>query len=128
MQAAPAYGAVVAEVKAFLAERAAALVKAGVSQVILDPGIGFGKTIAHNLELIARLGEIRALGFPIMLGVSRKAFIGKLAGGDTAERLSGTIAACVAGAANGADIIRVHDVLECRKAVLVADAIRAAGK
>lgn len=128
MQAAPVYGDVVAEVKAFLAERAAALSMAGVRQIILDPGIGFGKTIAHNLELIARLAEIRALGFPVMLGVSRKNFIGKLSGGDTAGRLSGTIAACVAGAANGADIVRVHDVLECRKAMLVADAIRAAGR
>jgi dihydropteroate synthase len=128
MQAAPVYGDVVAEVKAFLAERAAALSKAGVKQVILDPGIGFGKTVAHNLELIARLSEIRALGFPVMLGVSRKSFIGKIAGGLAAERLSGTIAACVACAANGADIVRVHDVAECRKAMLVADAIRAAGK
>jgi dihydropteroate synthase len=128
MQAAPVYGDVVGEVKAFLAGRAAALSAAGVRQIVLDPGIGFGKTIAHNLELIARLAEIRALGFPLMLGVSRKNFIGKLSGGDTGERLAGTIAACVAGAANGADIVRVHDVLECRKALLVADAIRAAGR
>lgn len=128
MQASPSYADLVGEVKSFLAGRAAALTAAGVGQIILDPGIGFGKTIAHNLELIARLSEIRALGFPVMLGVSRKNFIGKLAGGETGERLSGTIAACVAGAANGADIIRVHDVLECRKAMLVADAIRAAGR
>ncbi|OGR44310.1 MAG: dihydropteroate synthase [Elusimicrobia bacterium GWA2_61_42] len=128
MQAAPVYRDVVAEVKAFLAERAAALAKAGVKDIILDPGIGFGKNIAHNLELVARLAEIRSIGCPVMLGVSRKKFIGALAGGETGERLSGTIAACVAGAANGADIIRVHDVLECRKAMLVADAIRSAGK
>jgi dihydropteroate synthase len=128
MQAEPSYGDVVAEVKAFLAERAAVLSKAGVKQVILDPGIGFGKTLAHNLELIARLSEIRALGFPVMLGVSRKSFIGRLTGGGPAERLGGTIAACVAGASNGADIMRVHDVLDCRRAMQVADAIRAAGK
>jgi len=128
MQAAPVYRDVVDEVKAFLAGRAAALDKAGVKTIILDPGIGFGKTVEHNLALIARLGELRALGWPVMLGVSRKKFIGVLAGGEPGERLGGTIAACVAGAANGADIIRVHDVLECRRALLVADAIKAASK
>jgi len=128
MQAAPIYKDVVAEVKAFLAERAAALEKAGVKRIILDPGIGFGKTLEHNLALIAHLGEIRALGYPVLLGVSRKKFIGTLAGGEPGERLSGTIAACVAGAAGGADIIRVHDVTEFRRAMLVADAIRAAKK
>lgn len=128
MQAAPVYADVVGEVKAFLAGRAAALKEAGVKDIILDPGIGFGKTLEHNLALLARLGEIRALGYPVLLGVSRKKFIGTLGGGEPGGRLSGTIAACVAGAANGADIIRVHDVAECRKAMLVADAIRAAGK
>ncbi len=128
MQAAPVYGDVVSEVRTFLAERAAALAKAGVKRIILDPGIGFGKTLEHNLALLARLAELRALGYPVMLGVSRKKFIGTLAGGEPDERLSGTIAACVAGAANGADIIRVHDVRECRRAMLVADAIRAARK
>ncbi len=128
MQASPVYGDVVAEVKAFLAERAAALEAAGVKRIILDPGIGFGKTLEHNLALIARLDEIRALGYPVLLGVSRKKFIETLAGGKPEERLSGTIAACVAGAAKGADIVRVHDVAECRKAMLVADAIKAAVK
>lgn len=128
MQAAPVYNDVVGEVKAFLAARAAALSKAGVERIILDPGIGFGKTLEHNLALIARLGEIRALGYPVMLGVSRKKFIGLLTGGDASERLGGTIAACAAGAAAGADMIRVHDVQECRRAMLVADAIRAAAK
>lgn len=127
MQAAPVYKDVVGEVNDFLAGRAAALRAAGVKDIILDPGIGFGKTLEHNLALIARLGELRALGYPVLLGVSRKKFIGTLAGGEPPERLSGTIAACVAGAAAGADIIRVHDVAECRKAMLVADAIRAAG-
>lgn len=125
MQAAPIYKDVVAEVKLFLAERAAALKAAGAGQIILDPGIGFGKTLEHNLALIARLGEIRALGYPVMLGVSRKKFINLLAGGEAHERLSGTIAACVA-AGPAADIIRVHDVAECRRAMLVADAVRAA--
>lgn len=128
MQAAPVYGDVVAEVKAFLAGRAAALAAAGIKEIMLDPGIGFGKTLEHNLALIARLGELSALGYPVLLGVSRKKFIGTLAGGGPGERLSGTIAACVLGAANGANIIRVHDVLECRRAMLVADAIRMASK
>lgn len=128
MQSAPFYRDVVAEVKSFLAARAEELKRAGVKEIMLDPGIGFGKTLEHNLALIARLGEIRALGYPVFLGVSRKKFINTLAGGEPQERLSGTIAACVAGAANGADVIRVHDVAECRRAMLVADAIRAAGK
>ena len=128
MQAAPIYKEVVGEVKAFLAARAAALAAAGVKDIMLDPGIGFGKTLEHNLALIARLGELRALGYPVFLGVSRKKFIGTLAGGEPHERLAGTIAACVAGAAAGADVIRVHDVAECRRALLVADAIRAAGR
>lgn len=128
MQAAPVYKDVVGEVKAFLADRAAALAAAGVKDILLDPGIGFGKTLEHNLALLARLGEIAALGYPVYLGVSRKKFIGALAGGEPAERLSGTIAACAAGAAAGARVIRVHDVLECRRAMLVADAIRAAGR
>lgn len=128
MQAAPVYKDVVAEVRLFLSERAALLKAAGAGQIILDPGIGFGKTLEHNLALIARLGEIRALGYPVLLGVSRKKFIGVLAGGEPQERLAGTIAACVAGAAAGAGIIRVHDVAECRRAMRVADAIRAAGR
>ncbi|KAF0124669.1 MAG: dihydropteroate synthase [Elusimicrobia bacterium] len=128
MQSAPVYKDVIDEVRDFLAGRAAALAEAGVKDIILDPGIGFGKTLDHNLALIAGLGKIRALGYPVMLGVSRKRFIGTLAGGEPHERLSGTIAACVAGAERGADIIRVHDVAECRKAMLVADAIRGAGK
>jgi dihydropteroate synthase len=128
MQAAPVYADVVGEVKAFLAGRAAALAAAGVKDIILDPGIGFGKTLEHNLILIARLGEIRALGYPVLLGVSRKRFIGTLTGGEPSDRLGGTIAACVAGAANGADIIRVHDVVDCRKAMSVADAVRGAFK
>lgn len=128
MQAAPRYKDVVAEVKAFLADRASALERAGVKDIMLDPGIGFGKTLEHNLALLARLGELRALGYPLFLGVSRKKFIGALAGGEPGERLAGTIAACVAGAANGADVIRVHDVAECRRAMLVADAIKAAAQ
>lgn len=128
MQADPAYDDVVGEVRLFLSQRAAALKAGGVADIILDPGIGFGKKLEHNLALIAGLGKLKSLGCPVMLAPSRKRFIGELAGGAPAERLSGTIAACVAGAAAGADIVRVHDVAECRKALLVADAIRAAGK
>ncbi len=125
MQADPVYKDVTAEVKEYLAGRAAALKAAGVKNIMLDPGIGFGKTLVHNLELIARLDEIRALGYPLFLGVSRKNFIGRLAGGGPEDRLAGTIAACVMCAERGADVVRVHDVAECRRAMLVADAIRA---
>lgn len=126
MQEAPIYKDVVAEVKAFLAGRVEALRAAGVAEILVDPGIGFGKTLEHNLALLARLGELGELGCPVFLGVSRKKFIGALAGGEPGERLAGTIAACVQGAAAGAAVLRVHDVAECRRALLVADAIRAA--
>ncbi|MFA6433094.1 MAG: dihydropteroate synthase [Elusimicrobiales bacterium] len=125
MQKNPVYRAVTEEVAGFLAARAAALKAGGVSEIILDPGIGFGKTLRHNLELISRLGSVRSLGYPVMLGVSRKAFIGELSGASRPdERLPGTIAACVVGALNGADIVRVHDVAGVRAALAVADALR----
>jgi dihydropteroate synthase len=92
-------------------------------QVIVDPGIGFGKRLEHNLELLRRLGELRSLGRPILVGPSRKTFIGKVLGLDPAERLEGTLAACVAAARNGANILRVHDVKAAVRALRVADAI-----
>lgn len=125
MQENPVYSDVAAEVAGFLSVRAEALAAAGVSGIILDPGIGFGKTLRHNLELISRLRALRSLGYPVMLGVSRKAFIGTLSGAlRPDERLPGTIAACVIGALNGADIVRVHDVAGIRQALAVADALR----
>jgi dihydropteroate synthase len=95
------------------------------SQIVLDPGIGFGKTAQQNCELIARLAEIAALGFPVLIGTSRKSFIRKIVGGDDAmSRLGGTAATVAASVLNGAHIVRVHDVVEMVQVVRMADAIR----
>jgi dihydropteroate synthase len=125
MQANPTYDDVVEEVKAFLVERTEAAVAAGVAEerIWLDPGIGFGKTLEHNLELLRRLGELRELGRPLVVGTSRKSFIGKIDGSEVGERLGGTIASSVLAAAEGADVLRVHDVREAAEALKVAAAI-----
>jgi dihydropteroate synthase len=125
MQEEPVYDDVVVDVKAFLAERLEAAIAAGVDEekVWLDPGIGFGKTLEHNLELLRRLGELRELGRPLVVGASRKSFIGKIDGSPVGERLGGTIASSVLAAAEGADVLRVHDVAEAAQAVKLAAAI-----
>ncbi len=125
MQENPVYDDVVDDVKAFLAERIEVAVSAGVDlgRIWLDPGIGFGKALEHNMELLARLGELRDLGRPLVVGTSRKSFIGKLDGSPASERLGGTIASSVLAAAEGADVVRVHDVSEARQAMTVAGAI-----
>jgi dihydropteroate synthase len=125
MQRDPVYGDVVDEVKAFLAERLEVAVGAGVDEgrVWLDPGIGFGKTLEHNLELLRRLGELRALGRPLVVGTSRKSFIGKIDGSAVGDRLGGTVASSVLALAEGADVLRVHDVAEVAQAAAVAEAI-----
>jgi len=125
MQESPTYADVADEVKAFLAERLHAAVAAGVAEkrIWLDPGIGFGKTLEHNLELLRRLGELRELGRPLVVGTSRKSFIGKVDGSEVGERLGGTIASTVLAAAEGAEVLRVHDVAEAAQAVRVAEAI-----
>jgi dihydropteroate synthase len=125
MQDDPRYDDVVAEVKAFLARRLRAAVAAGIDEerIWLDPGIGFGKTAAHNMELLRRLGELRELGRPLVIGTSRKSFIGKVDGSAAGERIGGTIASSVLAAAEGADVLRVHDVAEVRQALTVAAAI-----
>ena len=125
MQDDPAYDDVVDEVKAFLAERVEAAVAAGIDEerIWVDPGIGFGKTAEHNVELLRRLGELRELGRPILVGTSRKSFIGKISGREVGERLGGTVAANVLAVAKGAEMIRVHDVLEHRQALLVSRVI-----
>ena len=125
MQVDPTYDDVTTEVRDFLAARLEAAVGAGVEEdrIWLDPGIGFGKTAEHNLELIERIDELRALGRPIVLGASRKSFLGAITGRDVDERLGGSIAAAVVGIARGADVLRVHDVRETREAVEVAAAI-----
>jgi dihydropteroate synthase len=125
MQESPHYEDVVDDVKAFLTERMEVARAAGVDEerIWLDPGIGFGKTLEHNLELLRRLGELRSLGRPLVVGTSRKSFIGKVDGSGPAERLGGTIASSVLVAAEGADVLRVHDVSEMRQAMTVATAI-----
>jgi dihydropteroate synthase len=125
MQEAPSYEDVVDDVKAFLVERTEAAVAAGVSEewIWLDPGIGFGKTLEHNLELLRRLGELRELGRPLVVGTSRKSFIGKIDGSEAGERIGGTVASCVLAGAEGADVLRVHDVAEVAQAIRVATAV-----
>jgi dihydropteroate synthase len=125
MQNDPRYGDVVADVKAFLAARLEAAVAAGIAEqrVWLDPGIGFGKTAAHNMELLRRLGELRELGRPLVVGTSRKSFIGEVDGSPADQRLGGTIASSVLASAEGADVLRVHDVAEMRQALAVATPI-----
>jgi dihydropteroate synthase len=125
MQANPTYDDVVDDIKAFLAERIDFALSAGVEEerIWIDPGVGFGKTVEHNLELHRRLGELAELGRPIVFGSSRKSFIGKLTGAEVDERLGGTIASNVIAYANGASVLRVHDVAPVREALAVADAI-----
>lgn len=120
MQENPQYKNVVEEIKRFFVGRIKALEKAGVEKIILDPGIGFGKTAGHNLQIIANLKEFVSLGYPVMIGVSRKSFIGKITGAEVGDRLPGTIAANILGLANGARVFRVHDVAENRQALQVA--------
>ncbi|MCC6263144.1 MAG: dihydropteroate synthase [Bryobacterales bacterium] len=129
MQLAPRYHDVVHEIAAYLKTQAALAREAGIRDIAIDPGIGFGKTVAHNLEILGRLREFAALGYPLLLGPSRKSFLGKVPGAAVDEkRLEGTIAACVVAALNGAGILRVHDVAECKRALCVVDAIRAANR
>jgi dihydropteroate synthase len=125
MQANPTYDDVVDDVKAFLAERVAFAIDSGVAEekVWLDPGIGFGKTLEHNLELLRRLGELRELGRPLVIGTSRKSFLGKIDGSEVGDRIGGTIASTVLAAAEGADVLRVHDVAETAQAMKMAAAI-----
>jgi dihydropteroate synthase len=125
MQQDPRYDDVVSDVKAFLEERLAFAVSEGIDEerVWLDPGIGFGKTVEHNLELLRRLDEIVAIGRPVVVGTSRKSFLGKLAGGrDEGERLPGTIATNVVALERGASVFRVHDVAQNADALAVAAA------
>jgi len=125
MQENPTYDDVVDEVKAFLAERIEFATAAGVAEerIWVDPGIGFGKTVDHNLELLRRLGELRELGRPIVIGTSRKSFLGNLTGREVDERLGGTVASNVLALRAGADVFRVHDVVEVDQALRVAEAI-----
>jgi dihydropteroate synthase len=122
MQVEPRYNDVVAEVVEFLEARLQACIDLGIaaSQVVLDPGIGFGKTTEHNLRLLAQLEELQRLGRPVCLGVSRKGFLGKILGRPLQERLAGSLAAaCYALVRGAAQIVRVHDVAETRDVVVL---------
>jgi dihydropteroate synthase len=124
MQDDPRYDDVVADVKAHLEERMAFAVGEGIAEerIHLDPGIGFGKTVAHNLELLRRLDEIVALGRPVVVGTSRKSFLGKLTGREVDDRVAATVATNVLALERGARIFRVHDVAPTRDALTVAAA------
>jgi dihydropteroate synthase len=127
MQDEPHYGDVVAEVSAYLLGQAASLEAAGVARerIALDPGIGFGKTTAHNLELLRRLDDIVALGYPVFVGASRKRFIGEITGvTEPRDRLAGSVAAAMVAVEHGAAIVRVHDVAETVQALAIAQAVR----
>lgn len=126
MQQNPEYANVVEEVAGFLKDAAARAESAGITQIIIDPGIGFGKTVAHNLSLIKNTRRFASLGYPVLVGASRKNFIGKILGLPVTERREGSLAAAVVAATGGAHILRVHDVLETKRALMIADAIRAA--
>ncbi len=130
MQDAPTYGDVVGEVAAFLAARAAAAREAGIAaeRIWLDPGIGFGKRLEHNLALLAGLERFVELGYPVVVGASRKGFLGALTGDPVDARLPASLAAAVLAATRGARVVRVHDVGATRSALAVADALARLGR
>ncbi len=126
MQLNPTYTDCVGEVAGFLQAQADEAMRVGLprERIFVDPGIGFGKTVGHNLEILRRLNEIKALGFPVVIGTSRKSFIGKILGIDApAERVWGTAATVALAIANGADIVRVHDVREMVQVARITDAV-----
>jgi dihydropteroate synthase len=127
MQDDPRYpGGVVEEIGGFLRGRLDAVAAAGVDrdQVIFDPGIGFGKTVEHNLTILRRLGELRALGAPLLVGASRKWFIGEITGRPVEERTLGSVVMATIAVVHGADIVRVHDVAETVQALALLRAVR----
>ena len=135
MQTDPRYDDVVAEVARYLAACAARATEAGVAEVWVDPGIGFGKTGRHNLELLARLGELVALGYPVLVGTSRKSFLGRIAAGTlesegppapVSERYEGSLASATVAMVNGAAAVRVHDVAATVQAAKLVGSMRSA--
>lgn len=126
MQIQPRYADVNAEVESFFRERLALMERSGVAveQTALDVGIGFGKTVEHNLRLLGGLGRLHALHRPLVVGASRKSFIGEVSGGEVSRRLPGSLAAAIAASAAGAAVVRVHDVAATVQALRVAEAIR----
>ncbi|MFQ5794493.1 MAG: dihydropteroate synthase [Candidatus Bipolaricaulia bacterium] len=126
MQQHPTYDDVVDDIIRFFKERIAFAIAAGIfeTHIIIDPGIGFGKTVTHNIEILHRLDEFRSLGRPILIGTSRKSFLEAISDLPITERLAGTIASNAIAIMNGADIIRVHDVKEMKRAVEIVDAVK----
>jgi len=129
MQENPQYDDVTLDVTAFLGNRAAECIEAGIASdlIMIDPGFGFGKTHAQNVELLANLRQLRTLGLPVLVGLSRKSTLGELTGRDVDDRLPGSIAAAVVAVMNGAQIVRVHDVRETVDALKVVNAVLEAG-
>jgi dihydropteroate synthase len=129
MQVDPHYDDVVAEVAAFLDERVAALCAAGVARerIVLDPGFGFGKTLAHNLALFARMDRLTVTGLPVLAGVSRKSMLGAITDSPVDQRLGASVAAAVLAVQHGARIVRVHDVADTVDALKVLAAVGDAG-
>ena len=125
MQNSPKYGNLIQEIKEELRRIIDKAILNGIKKenIIIDPGIGFGKTLEHNLEILNRLSEFKELGMPVLVGPSRKSFIGKITGTEPYNRVFGTAGAVAVAIENGADIVRVHDVKEIKQAVMVADAI-----
>jgi dihydropteroate synthase len=130
MQQDPRYRDVVAEVHRFLEERVAAAEEAGIDRdrLVVDPGIGFGKTLEHNLALLRDVEDLRIPGVPLLVGPSRKSFIGRLTGAETGDRLGGTAGAVAWLVAKGVELVRVHDVREMRQVVAVVEAIEHGGR
>lgn len=124
MQNNPVYDNVISEIKDYLSKSIDLAKEAGVKQIIIDPGIGFGKTFLHNIQIIKNLNEFRTLGYPIMLGLSKKRFINEIYESSPDERVEGTLTSNAFGIINGANILRVHNVLENKRAALTADALK----
>ena len=124
MQMNPSYTNVTEEVKLFLLERIEAARIAGIEQIIIDPGIGFGKKFEHNIQLLKELQSFLPLGYPLLVGVSRKSFLGAILNLPPEDRMEGTAAAVTAAILNGAHIIRVHEVREMKRIAMVSDALK----
>jgi len=125
MQKNPVYGSLIDEIMAYLDISIKLALEAGIAKdkIMIDPGLGFGKTVGHNLEIIKRLKDFKILGFPILIGPSRKSFIGKILNLEPKERIFGTVSACVLALRNGANMVRVHDVKEVKQAITIEEAI-----
>ena len=124
MQINPVYDDLVLEIKEYLCNSISIAKNTGIEQIIIDPGIGFGKTFYHNIEIIKRIGEFKSLGYPILLGLSKKRFINEIYKSNTEERNVGTLSANVVSIINGANIFRVHNVLENKRAAITADVLK----